>query len=116
MVRNGQSRSPLGSEMKGDISLKGISVQRRENIEGSPVKTIKESVWSNQSDSTHAMKDNSVQGIAPNGDLGNLEVRFNMSSLKQRDGAPRTNGKQQMGFLGREQGAIDQMEGRTLNL
>ena len=26
LVRNGWSRSPLGSEMKGDISLKGLSV------------------------------------------------------------------------------------------
>ena len=86
--------------MKGDISPKGIRVQRGEKIEGSSVKTIKESVWSNQSDFTHTMKDNFVQRIAPNGDLGNLEVRFSMSSPKQRDGAPRTDGKQQMGFLG----------------
>ena len=46
LVRNGRSRSPLGSEMKGDVSPKGISVQRGENIEGSSVKTIKERVLS----------------------------------------------------------------------
>ena len=63
LVWNGRSKSPLGSEMKGDISLKGRSVQRGEKIEGSSVKTIKESVWSNQSDFTHAMKDNSVQRL-----------------------------------------------------
>ena len=86
--------------MKGDISPKGISVQRGENIEGSSIKTIKDSVRSNQSKSTHVVKDNYVQGFAPNGDLGNLEVKFNMSSPKQRDGMSRTDGKQQMGFLG----------------
>ena len=32
--------------MKGDVSPKGISVQRGENIEGSSVKTIKERVLS----------------------------------------------------------------------
>ena len=46
LVRNGRSRSPLRSEMKGDVSPKGISVQRGENIEGSSVKTIKERVLS----------------------------------------------------------------------
>ena len=46
LVRNGRSKSPLGSEMKGDVSPKGISVQRGENIEGSSVKTIKERVLS----------------------------------------------------------------------
>ena len=88
LVRNGRSKSPLGSEMKGDISLRGLSVQRGGNIEGSSVKIVKDSVWSNQVESTHAVKDNFVHGFAPNGDLGNLEVRFNMSSPKQREGAP----------------------------
>ena len=86
--------------MKGDVSPKGISVQRRENIEGSSVKTIKERVLSSQSNYTRAVRDDSVQRIVPNGDLGNLEVRFSMSSPKQSDGAPRTDGKHQMGFLG----------------
>ena len=63
-------------------------------MEGSSVKIVKDSVWSNRAESTHAVKDNSVQGFAPNGDLGNLEARFNMSSSKQREGAPRTDGKQ----------------------
>ena len=55
---------------------------------------------SSQSDHTHAVRDDSVQGIALNGDLGNLEVRFSVSSPKQSDGATRTDGKQQMGFSG----------------
>ena len=46
------------------------------------------------------MKDDSIQGIALNGDLGNLEVRFSMSSPKQSDGAPQINGKHPRGFLG----------------
>ena len=46
------------------------------------------------------MKDDSIQGIALNGDLGNLEVRFSMSSPKQSDGAPQIDGKHPMGFLG----------------
>ena len=33
-VKNGRPRSPLGSEMKGDISPKGLNVQRGENMEG----------------------------------------------------------------------------------
>ena len=93
MVRNGRSRSPLGSEMKGDVSPKGISVQRGENIEGSSVKTIKERVLSSQSNYTRAVRDDSIQGIALNGDLGNLEVKFSMLSPKQSDGVPQTDGK-----------------------
>ena len=93
LVRNGRSRSPLGSEMKGDISPRGLNVQRGENMEGSSVKMVKDSVWSNQAESTHAMKDSSVPGFAPNEDLGNLEVRFSMSSPKQREGEPWTDRK-----------------------
>ena len=82
LVRNGRSKSPLGSVIKGDVSPKGINIQRGENIEGSSVKAIKERVFSSQPDHTHVVRDDSVEGIAPNGDLGNLEVRFSVSSSK----------------------------------
>ena len=82
LVRNGRSKSPLGSVIKGDVSPKGINIQRGENIEGSSVKAIKERVLSSQPDHTYVVRDDSIEGIAPNGDLGNLEVRFSVSSSK----------------------------------
>ena len=51
-VKNGRPRSPLGSEMKGDISLKGLNVQRGENMEGISGKMVKSSVWSNHTEAT----------------------------------------------------------------
>ena len=100
LVRNGRPRSPLGSEMKGDISPRGLNVQRGENMEGNSVKMVKDSVWSNQAESTHAVRDSSVPGFVPNEDLGNLEIRFSMSSSKQREVEPRTDRKLHMGSLG----------------
>ena len=100
LVRNGRPRSPLGSEMKGDISPRGLNVQKGENMEGNSVKMVKDSVWSNQVESTHAVRDSFVPGFASNEDLGNLEVRFSMSSPKQRAVEPQTDKKLQMGSLG----------------
>ena len=98
-VKNRRPRSPLGSEMKGDISPKGLNVQRGENMEGISGKMVKSSVWSNHTEATHAVRVSSVPGFASNEDLGNLEVRFT-SSPKQREAELRNNRKLQMGSLG----------------
>ena len=100
VVRNGRPKSLLGSEMKGDISSRGLNVQKGENMEGNSIKMVKDSVWSNQTESTHAVRDSSIPGFAPNKDLGNLEVRFSTSSPKQREVEPRNDRKLQMGSLG----------------
>ena len=100
LVRNGRSRSSFGSEFKDDVSPRGMSVQRGENLEGSSAIPIKEKVLSTQSEHTRAVRSDLVQGIAPNEDMGNLEIRFNASSPNQGDGVTRTNGKLQMGFSG----------------
>ena len=99
VVKNGRPRSPLGSEMKGDISLRGLNVQRWENMGRNSVKMAKDSVWSNHTEATHAVRDSSVPGFVSNEDLGNLEVRFT-SSPKQREVEPRNDRKLQMGSLG----------------
>ena len=98
-VKNGRPRSPLSSEMKGDISPKGLNVQRGENMEGISGKMVKSSVWSNHTEATHAVRVSSVPGFAPNEDLGNLEVRFT-SSPKQREAELQNDRKLQMGSLG----------------
>ena len=99
VVKNGRPRSPLGSEMKGDISPRALNVQKGETMEGNSVKMVKDSVWSSHTEATHAVRYSSVPAFAPNEDLGNLEVRFT-SSPKQREVEPRNDKKLQMGSLG----------------
>ena len=98
-VKNGRSRSPLGSEMKGDISPKGGSVHRRDNREGNSGKLVNSSVWSNHTEATHAVRVSAVPGSAPNEDLGNLEMRFTSSPI-QREDEIRNDRKLQVGSLG----------------
>ena len=103
LVRNGRSRSSFGNEVKDDVSPRGMSVQRGEKLEGSSAIPIKESVLSTQStQSEHVRAVRSVpgQGMAPNEDMGNLEMRFSASSSNQGDGVTRTNEKLQLGVLG----------------
>nr|POE58066.1 hypothetical protein CFP56_60011 [Quercus suber] len=70
-IRNGQSRFPLGSDHKGDVSPKGIFFQRKKNYEGGSVKSNNEKVLSIHSNPTHARCEVFVLGVALNGDLGN---------------------------------------------
>ena len=73
LVRNGRLRFPLGSDHKGDVSQKDIFVLREENYEGGLVKSNNVKVLSNYSNPTHAVCDVSIQGVAPNGDLGSFQ-------------------------------------------
>ena len=100
LVKNGRSRSSFGNEVKDDVNSRGMSVQRGEKLEGSSAIPIKEKVLPTQFEHTRAVRSDPVQGIAPNEDMGNLEIRVSALSPNQGDGVTRTDGKLQMGFLG----------------